>query len=48
MTCCWCGGYVPFPEGPEDTFCTQCGKGFRLLERVETWFREYWYRYVPL
>jgi hypothetical protein len=51
MTCIWCGGYLPLPETEgEETFCTQCGKGYRFLDVVETWFRPepIWWRYVPV
>ena len=49
MTCVWCGGYVPLPETTgEDTFCVDCGKGFRFLDRLEVWFNDFRERYVPV
>ena len=49
MTCTWCGGYVPLPETTgEDTFCVDCGKGFRFLDRLEVWFNDFRERYVPV
>jgi hypothetical protein len=47
VTCLWCGGSVPLPEGGEETFCVDCGKGYRFLDRVEVWFNQYIERYVP-
>jgi hypothetical protein len=47
VTCNFCGGYVPLPEGREDTFCVDCGKGFRFLDRIEIWFNQFVERYVP-
>ena len=47
MTCTWCGGCVPLPEGHEDTFCVDCGRGYKFFDRIEVWFNEFWERYVP-
>jgi hypothetical protein len=47
VTCNFCGGLVPLPEGREETFCVDCGKGFRFLDRIEVWFNQFWERYVP-
>jgi hypothetical protein len=46
MTCLYCNGYVPLPETTgEQTYCTQCGRGYALYEREEIWYETYWEKY---
>jgi hypothetical protein len=48
MKCIYCDGYVPLAEGTEQTFCTNCGKGYELFNRDEIWFETYWEKYRPI